>query len=39
MHTEVDTKEDCYFDPECHKLVDWEAVGKVKTVFFQDADE
>jgi len=26
---EADTK-DCYFDKECHKLVDWDKIGKVK---------
>jgi len=26
--------EDCYFDPECHKLVDWELVTEAKTSFF-----
>merc|ERR1719506_3000228 len=26
---EVDTK-DCYFDKECHKLVDWKKIGDVK---------
>jgi hypothetical protein len=29
----VDTK-DCYFDPECHKLVDWEKVGELKMGVF-----
>merc|ERR1719183_830204 len=23
-------KKDCYFDEACHKLVDWEKIGKVK---------
>ena len=23
--------EDCYFDPECHKLVDWALVTEAKT--------
>merc|ERR1712066_411643 len=26
---DVDTK-DCYFDPGCHKLVDWDKIGKAK---------
>jgi len=26
--------EDCYFDPECHKLVDWALVTEAKTSFF-----
>jgi len=30
---EIDTK-DCYFDPECHKKVDWAKVGKTKSYFF-----
>jgi hypothetical protein len=35
----VDKKEDCYFDPECHKLVDWDLVTKVKMGFFSRAKE
>jgi hypothetical protein len=31
---EVD-KKDCYFDEECHKLVDWEMVTRVKMGFFE----
>merc|ERR1719375_1636742 len=30
---EIDTR-DCYFDPECHKKVDWAKVGKTKSYFF-----
>jgi hypothetical protein len=25
---------DCYFDPECHKLVDWDGVGELKMGVF-----
>jgi len=28
-----DTK-DCYFDPECHKLVDWSKIRKIKSRIF-----
>jgi len=28
-------KVDCYFDPECHKLVDWDGVTKVKIGLFE----
>merc|ERR1712139_315916 len=30
----VNKKGDCYFDPECHKLVDWEKVGQMKMGVF-----
>jgi hypothetical protein len=33
---EVD-KKDCYFDEECHKLVDWDMVTRVKMGFFSRA--
>merc|ERR1712151_1153752 len=33
MGEAVDPK-DCYFDEECHKLVDWSKVGKIKMGFF-----
>jgi hypothetical protein len=35
---EVDTK-DCYFDEECHKLVDWDMVTETKMGFFARAKE
>jgi hypothetical protein len=30
-------KKDCYFDPECHKLVDWKLVTEAKMDFFARA--
>jgi hypothetical protein len=32
--TESGELEECYFDPECHKLVDWERVGELKLRVF-----
>jgi len=35
--TEITKKgelEDCYFDPECHRLVDWDGVGELKMGVF-----